>query len=389
MIDGRLGMEPIRWGIVGGGEGSSIGYIHRSAATRDGHFRLVCGSFDINPERGKRFGVQLGLEESRCYASYVEMFQKESLRQDGIEAVTIATPNATHYEICRAALETNLHVICEKPLCLTSSEAEDLLKLAKERNRVVGVMFGYAGHQMIEQARRMVEAGELGEIRIIKAEFAHGGLSAAEDTTNESLKWRLNPQVVGPSFVLADLGIHPLYLIRAIAPGLNMKKISCRRQSVVKSRAPLEDNAFVLMEYDNGAVASMWVSAVNAGSQHGLRIRIVGSKASIEWSAETPNTLSFEPASGSPRVLRRGMHELYSSAMAEDRISGGHSEGLFEAWSNLYRRFAIAIRGQAFSLHEPSWYPDIHDGADAVTWIEKCLESSNQDGQWVEYESHV
>ncbi|MBF8376297.1 Gfo/Idh/MocA family oxidoreductase [Alicyclobacillus mali] len=381
MIDGRRNVRPIRWALVGGGAGSAIGYIHRCAATRDGYFQLVSGAFDVIPEQSKQFGKELGLDPARCYGTYKEMFELESQRSDGIEAVTIATPNNLHFEICKAALESNLHVICEKPLCLSSREAQYLRKLARERERVVGVMFGYAGHQMVEQARQMVCNGEIGDVRIIKAEFAHGGCSQA--SPQEKLQWRFNPNVAGPSFVLADLGVHPLYLMRVMVPDLKIEKVSCIRQSIVQSRAPLEDNAFVTMESNDGAIAFMWVSAVNTGSQHGLRIRIVGSEASVEWCAEEPNKLRYEPARGFPIILQRGTHGLYPSARAEDRIAEGHSEGLFEAWANLYRRFASAIRGETRTMDEPSWYPDIDDGAEAVLWVERCIESSERNGGWV------
>lgn len=382
MIDGQRRARPIRWALVGGGAGSAIGYIHRCAATRDGCFQLVGGAFDIVPERGKQFGRDLGLDPARCYGTYKEMFELESQRSDGIEAVTIATPNSSHFEICKAALESNLHVICEKPLCLSSREAQYLQNLAHERGRIVGVMFGYAGHQMIEQARQMICNGEIGDVRIVKAEFAHGGSSQA--SPEESFQWRFNPEVAGPSFVLADLGVHPLYLMRAMVPDLKIARVSCVRQSMVRSRAPLEDNAFVTMECNHGAVAFMWVSAVNAGSQHGLRVRIVGSKASVEWCAEEPNNLRYEPVGGSPVILRRGMRGLYPSARAEDRISEGHSEGLFEAWANLYRRFADAIVAETKRMDEPSWYPNVDDGAEAVLWVERCIESSERNGAWVD-----
>lgn len=156
--------EPIRWGMVGGGKGSQIGYIHRSAAMRDFNFQLVAGAFDINPERGKEFGKELHVAEDRCYPDYKAMFEEEAKREDGIRAVSVATPNGTHYAITRAALEAGLHVVCEKPLCFTTEEAEELESLAKEKNKVVAITYGYAGHQMIEEARKLIESGELGKI---------------------------------------------------------------------------------------------------------------------------------------------------------------------------------------------------------------------------------
>ena len=390
MINGeRLTERPIRWAMVGGGRGSQIGYIHRSAALRDRMFDLVAGAFDLDPERGRAFGTELGLDPTRCYPDYEAMFSAEAGRPDGIEAVSVATPNNTHFAICRAALEHGLHVVCEKPLCFTVAEAEELRRLAAQRNRVVGVTYGYAGHQMIEQARAMVAAGELGEIRIVNLQFAHGFHSAPVEEANPSTRWRVDPRFAGPSYVLGDVGTHPLYISEVILPNLRIRRLLCARQSFVKSRAPLEDNAVTLMEYDNGAFGTVWSSAVNAGSMHGQKVRIVGEKASIEWWDERPNQLSFEVQDQPARVLERGMGYLHAVGLADDRIGAGHPEGLFEAWGNLYRRFATAMdahdRGDAARLAGLR-YPDIDAGIEGVRWVENCVRSANSGGVWVAYQ---
>ena len=269
MIYGEKTVErPIRWAMVGGGKGSQIGYIHRSAALRDFSFELVAGAFDIDPERGKAFGKNLHVEEARCYPDYKTMFAAEAKRADGIEAVSIATPNGTHFEICKAALEAGLHVVCEKPLCFTYAEALELEALAQKQHKIVGITYGYAGHQVIEEARQLIADGALGEIRIVNMQFAHGFHNVAVETNNASTKWRTDPKFAGPSYVLGDVGTHPLYLSEVMLPQLKIKRLLCTRQSFVKSRAPLEDNATTLMEYDNGAVATVWSSGVNCGSMH-------------------------------------------------------------------------------------------------------------------------
>lgn len=254
------GIKPVgrslRWGMVGGGGSSQIGYIHRSAALRDGTFTLLAGAFDIDAQRGREFGQQLGVEAGRCYPDYETLFREEAAREDGIEAVSIATPNNTHYAICRAALEAGLHVVCEKPLCFTGEEADALVALSEIQRKIIGVTYGYAGHQLILQARQMIEQGLLGEIRIINMQFAHGFHNQPVEQENPSTRWRVNPKFVGPSYVLGDLATHPLFLAETMAPKLNITRLMCSRQSFVKSRAPLEDNAHVLMEYDNGAVGS-------------------------------------------------------------------------------------------------------------------------------------
>lgn len=389
MINGERKYErPIRWAMVGGGRGSNIGYIHRSAALRDRRFELVAGAFDIDPERGKDFGIQLGLDPDRCYPDYQTLFAEEAKRADGIEAVSIATPNSTHYTIAKAALQAGLHVVVEKPMCFENEQAAELAELSRKMNRVVGVTYGYAGHQAIEQARQMVKSGDLGEIRIIQMQFAHGGNSAAVETASAAQKWRVDPKVAGPTFVIGDLATHPLFLAEIIAPELKLKRLLCSRQSFIKSRAPLEDNATILMEYDNGAVGTLWASSVNAGSVFGHKIRVTGSKASVEWDAVKPNQLIYEVQGEPARTLERGAGYLYPEALAEDRIGGGHPEGLFEAWSNLYMRFGMAMNlatngGKVGA--EDFWYPDVRAGYEGVKYVNKCVESADQGAVWVEY----
>ncbi len=387
MINGEQAVQsPIRWAMAGGGRGSQIGYIHRSAALRDHNFLLVAAAFDIDSERGRDFGIKLHIAPDRCYPDYKTMFKKEAKREDGIQAVSIATPNSTHYEICKAALSAGLHVVCEKPLCFTTQQAKELETLSKIKNRVVGIAYGYSGHQAIEQARQMIVNGNLGEIRIINMQFAHGFHSKDVESENLSIKWRVDPSVVGPSYVLGDLGTHLMYLSEVLLPKMKIKKLLCTRQSFVKSRAPLEDNAYTLMEYENGAVGTVWSSAVNAGSQHDLKIRVIGSQASIEWWDEHPNQLLYEVQGKPKQILDRGMDYLYPQALAEDRIGAGHSEGLFESWSNLYHRFACAMtavdRGESFN---DVWFPGIEAGVEGVRWIENCVRSADNGAVWVDY----
>ena len=389
MINGSKRISrPVRWAMVGGGANSQIGYIHRSAALRDQNFALIAGAFDIDPERGRAFGEQLGVDPERCYPDYLQLIEQEARRPDGIEAISVATPNGTHFSITKAALEAGLHVVCEKPLCFTLEEAETLREISRANQRFVGVTYGYAGHQLIEQARQMIAAGELGEIRMVHMQFAHGFHSAPVETQNQATQWRVNPRTAGPSFVLGDVGTHPLYIAEVMLPELKIKRLQCNRQSFVKSRAPLEDNAYTLMEYEGGAMGWVWSSAVNAGSMHGQKVRVIGSRASLEWWDERPNQLSFEVQGQPAQILERGMGYLHPDALLDDRIGGGHPEGLFEAWSNLYYRFALAMnattRGDAATL-QALRYPDIDAGVEGVRWVQRCVESADQGGIWIDY----
>ena len=380
--------RPIRWAMVGGGRGSQIGYIHRSSAKRDGLLQLVAGAFDINHERCIDFGKHLELDTTRCYKDYITLFEEEAKREDGIEAVSIATPNNTHFEICKAALEHNLHVICEKPLCFTSEQGDELQKLSKEKNKVLAVTYGYTGHQMIHQGREMIKNGDIGEVRIINMQFAHGFHSEEVELNDPGTKWRVSPAVAGDTYVLGDIGTHALFLAEAMIPDISIKDLMCFRQSFVKSRAPLEDNAVVLMNFTSGAVGNLWCSAVNAGGMHQQKIRVVGSKASIEWWDEQPNQLRYEIQGEPVRILERGMGYLYreDDGVRSDRIGAGHSEGLFDSWSNLYHRFAKAMDLLNQGKEVDFWYPNVEHGTHGTKFLEKCVKSADNGGTWVDFE---
>ncbi|MBD1558236.1 Gfo/Idh/MocA family oxidoreductase [Vibrio sp. S9_S30] len=378
---------PIRWGLIGGGKGSEIGYSHRAAAARDRLFQFVAGALDIDHQRCIDFGRNLGLEKDRCYANYRVMFEQEAQRKDGIQAVSIATPNATHYEIAKAALEAGLHVICEKPVTFHASEAQELKSIAHQKNRMLAVMYGYTGHVMVQQAREMVQRGDIGAVRVIQMQFAHGYHNVEVEKHAPGAKWRMNPEVSGPSFIIGDCGTHVFYLAELIT-GLKVTSLLCSRQSFIESRAPLEDNAHVIMHFDNGATGTMWASAINAGSMHQQKIRIVGEKASIEWWDEYPNQLRYEIQGQPAQVMERGMPYLYNDAAGvnSSRIGGGHGEGFFESWANLYHRYALAI--DAFEREDTDflsthWYPDIDAGISGVKFVESCVESANKGAVWV------
>lgn len=385
MINGeKIVDQPIRWAMIGGGRGSQIGYIHRSAALRDSNFQLVAGAFDVDPERGKDFGIQCQVAPERCYPDYKTLIAEEAKREDGVQAVSIATPNFTHYEIAKAALEAGLHVYCEKPLCFTTEQAEELEALVKKSGKVMFISYGYCGHQMIEQARQMIARGDLGKIRIINMQFAHGAHNVAVEKKNGATAWRVAPKKAGPAYVLGDVGTHMLYLSEAMMPDMKIKRLMCSKQSFVEGRQ-LEDNAMTIQEYDNGAVGYIWSSCVNAGSEFGARFRIVGEKASIAWDVEHPNQLHYEVQGNAQSVMQRGAGYLYSEALADDRIGGGHPEGLFESWSNLYTKFAKAIDKTEKGEKIDFWYPDIHAGVLGVKWVEKCAESGNRGGEWIAF----
>jgi len=252
--------RPLRWAMIGGGRLSQVGYKHRCGALRDNTaYQMVASAFDIDAERGRDFGVNLGLDADRCYATYQQLLAEEAKREDGVEVVSIATPNGTHFEITKAALNAGIHVICEKPLFFTTAEALEIKALAAEKGLIVGVTYGFSGHPLLMQMRAMIANGEIGDVRMVELQYTHGfSANDSADKFSEAQKWRVDPKIAGPSFVLGDISTHTFYISQLVLPELKVKSLLCDRQSFIPSRAPLEDNAMVLMHYDNGAVGRMW-----------------------------------------------------------------------------------------------------------------------------------
>ncbi len=392
MLIGEKKIErPLRWGIVGGGKTSQVGYKHRLGAMRDNtSFTMVAAAFDVDAERCKEFGHNLCMDEARCYPDYKTMFAEEAKRKDGIEAVDIATPNFLHYEIAKAALEAGLHVICEKPLFFEVEQGEEIKRLADEKGKIVCVTYGFSGFDMLYQMRHMVESGDIGNVTMVDLRYAHGfGCDPTGDTQSEGQKWRVNPEKVGRSFVLGDLSTHTFYMSELVCPQLKLKQVLCDRQSFIKSRAPLEDNAYVLMRYESGAVGRMWCSAVNAGDMSSQTVRIVGTKASLEWNDMHPDELQYEIQGQPAQTLIRGMDYLCKEALEYERLGALHYTGLIESWSNLYNRFAVAMdakdRGDEETLRNLV-YPDLEHGINGTRWINKCVESADKGAVWVDFE---
>ena len=391
MLNGeRKIIRPLRWGMIGGGRTGQVGYKHRTGALRDNTaYKLVAGAFDLDAQRGREFGIELGMNSERLYDDYQSLLSAEGKRDDGVEVISIATPNFSHFEITMAALHAGIHVICEKPLFFTVAECVTVEKLAEEKGLIVGVTYGFSGHPLVHQMAAMVKKGLLGEIRIVDLQYTHGFNAGDDVDAPDAMKWRTNPATSGPSFVLGDIGTHLYYLSELVVPQLKVKKLLCDRQSFIKSRFPLEDNAYVLSHYDNGAVSRLWVSSVNAGNMGSQRYRFVGSKASVEWSDSHPDQLTYEIQGQPVQILHHGMPYLEEQSLACDRMGALHTEGLGDSWANMYLWIAQAIdakiRGNETFLKNHH-YPGIKAGTEGVRWLENCVRSADNGSAWVEFQ---
>ena len=378
-------MTKLKWGMIGGGEGSQIGPAHRLGSGLDGEFEFVAGALDHRPDAGRQFGQKLGLAGDRAYGDWQEMLAGESGRDDRVDLVTVATPNATHFEITKAFLEQGFHVLCEKPMTMTVEEGEEIVRIARASGRVCAVNYGYTGYSLVRHMRAMVARGDIGAVRLIKAEFAHGHHADAADADNPRVRWRYDPAQAGVSAQFADCGIHALHMASFVI-GQEAERLSADIVSCIASRE-LEDDAMVNLRFDGGAVGRLWTSSVAIGRQHGLTLQVFGETGGLRWSQEHPNQLYWMPLGERLQVIERGEAGLSPEADRTTRVTIGHAEGMPLAFGNIYKDLAAAIRAEKAGTEiDPAanLFPRAEDGLRSMAAVAAVAESGSRDGVWVD-----
>jgi predicted dehydrogenase len=378
-------MARLNWGMIGGGEGSQIGPAHRLGAGLDGAFSFVAGALDHRPEAGREYGQRLGLAADRAYGDWREMLDGEKGREDRVDLVTVATPNATHFEITKAFLENGFHVLCEKPMTMTVEEGEEIVRISRETGNICAVNYGYTGYSLVRHMKAMVARGDLGKIRLVKAEFAHGHHADAADADNPRVRWRYDPAQAGVSAQFADCGIHALHMASFVT-GQEVKRLSADTVSCISSRE-LEDDAMVNFRMDGGAVGRLWTSSVAIGRQHGLTLQIFGEKGGLRWSQEQPNQLYWMPLNGRLEIIERGEGGLSPEADRTSRVTIGHAEGMPLAFANIYTDLAEAIQARKDErAMDPAadLYPRAEDGLRSMAAVFAVADSGKRDGIWVD-----
>lgn len=371
--------------MIGGGEGSQIGPSHRMAAGLDGLFALKAGALDRDPRAGRAFARRLGIAEDRAYGDWREMLADEQGRADRVDLVTVATPNATHYQITKAFLAAGFHVLCEKPMTLTTAEGEDILHAARAADRICAVNYGYTGYPLVRHMRAMVARGDLGSVRVVVAEFAHGHHADAADAANPRIRWRYDPEEAGVSAQFADCGIHALHMASFVT-GQEIRSLSADFASCVPGRG-LEDDAQVNFRMDGGAVGRLWTSSVALGRQHGLTLQVFGERGGLAWAQERPDQLYWTPLGGRVQVIERGEGNLSPEADRASRVTVGHAEGMPLAFANIYADLGECIRAAA-ERRPPdpaaTQYPRAEDGLRSVAAIHAAVASAQGHGRWVD-----
>lgn len=382
----------LRLAMIGGGEGSFIGPMHRLAARFDDRYETVCGIMSSKPEKARLAGQEAGFAADRLYGTVAEMLAAEAARPDGIDVVAIMTPNDSHFEYAMAALDAGFDVICDKPMTNTLEEARQLYAKVREAGLVFCLTHNYTGYPMVRQARAMVQAGQLGDTRLVQVEYVQGGRAVNPPGTSPGggldfsrpRMWKFDPARSGPSLVMGDIGTHAHNLLRFVT-GLEVAELAAETGHIVPDRA-VDDYAGAMLRLSNGARGSFWVTQAAAGVENCLRIRVSGSKGSLEWMQEVPQRLDYKPL-GAPAEVRtpRGPGVLPLAARAS-RVAAGHPEGFPAGFANLYSDAAEAIAGRRSSTPVDPLalqFPNALDGLRGVEFVAAVVESSSRNGAWV------
>lgn len=378
-------MAKLKWGMIGGGEGSQIGPAHRLGAAVDGAFEFTAGALDHRPDAGRDYGQRLGLDSDRAYGSWQEMLEGERGRDDRVDLVTVATPNSTHFQIARAFLEAGFHVLCEKPMTMTVEEGEEIVNVATATGKICAVNYGYTGYSLVRHMRAMIARGDLGAVRVVKAEFSHGHHADAADADNPRVRWRYDPEQAGVSAQFADCGIHAMHMASFVT-GQEVTRLSADTVSCIPVRT-LEDDAMVNFRMDGGAVGRLWTSSIAIGRQHGLTLQVFGEKGGLRWAQEHPNQLYWMPLGQRLQVIERGEGNLSPEADRSSRVTVGHAEGMPLAFANIYADLAEAIRARKEGRDiDPAanLYPRAEDGLRSMAAVFAVAASGKADGAWID-----
>ncbi len=375
--------ELLKYGMVGGGPGSFIADSHRRAMRIDGETQLVAGAFSRSFEKCRQTGEELGLDPERCYADFREMARAEAARPDGIDFVVIVTPNAAHYPAAKAFLEAGIPVVCDKPLCLTVEQGEELVRLSEEKGLLFMLTYTYFGHATVRYMKEYIESGKLGKIRNVMAEYPQGWLAYEGEWGGKQGEWRCDPKLSGGVNCLGDIGTHAENMVSMVT-GLKIRRLLAKLDKLVPGRV-LDDNDVVLLEYEGGAVGSYWISQCAIGHRNSLQIRIYGENGSLLWKQEESEELTIVDHDGNVSKVFRGPAPSASGASFA-RLPAGHTEGFYEAMANLYRSYTRCLRAKKEGTFTPDMvdFPTMKEGLDSVRFIHKALESQEGGNVWVE-----
>ncbi|WP_422058157.1 Gfo/Idh/MocA family protein [Sphingomonas sp.] len=365
----------LRMGMIGGGPGAFIGPIHRIAAELDREIELVAGVFSSDPGRSRAAAADYRIDPERAYPDLAAMFAGEAARPDGIDFVSIVSPNHHHLPAARTALAAGVAVMSDKPMTASLAQARELADLVAQAGRPYGLTYTYSGYPLVREARARIAAGAIGMVRKVVVEYPQGWLAGPAE--GKQAEWRVDPARSGAGGCIGDIGVHAFQLAEFVT-GLRVTRLLADLAAVVPGRA-LDDDCAILLRFDNRARGVLLASQIEVGELNGLRIRVYGDKGGLVWRQETPNDLTLHSIHGRTEIVRAGDAALGADARARSRTPGGHPEGYLEAFANLYRDFAAQLRGEVAPL-----LPDAAEGLRGMAFIETAVTASRDEAGWVD-----
>jgi predicted dehydrogenase len=388
MTNGPMNRK-LKMGIVGGGQGSFIGRVHSIAACLDNRATLVAGAFSSNAERSKASAPDYDVAPDRAYPSYHAMFESEAKKPIGerIDFVSVTTPNHTHFEVAKAALEAGFHVVCDKPMTFDLSQAEALAKMVDKSKSVFALTHNYTGYPLVRQAREMIQSGELGEIQAVRSNYIQGWLrTRLEDQDQKQAAWRTDPKQSGVAGCFGDIATHAYNLGRFMT-GLLPDEISCHLKTFEPGRK-LDDYGTAIVRFQNGGLGTVTASQISHGRENDLSIEIDGTKGALSWRQEEPNVMVLRQNGQPHKLYTRDPNSSFmnASGKAACRLPSGHPEAFFEAFANIYVAAFDAMVDvfQNKTIERVNTvYPNVNDGVEGMHFIEQCVASSSQNGAWV------
>ena len=373
----------LRLGMIGGGQGAFIGAVHRIASRIDDRYELVAGCLSSSAEKALISAKEIGIDSDRSYPDFQTMAKSESSREDGIDVVSIVTPNHMHASPSIEFLKKGIHVICDKPLTATMQDAEELYSVVKKSDAHFFLTHNYSGYPVVREMKRLVKEGVIGKVRVLKGMYLQGWLTnKEEDKGLKQAEWRTDPLRSGSAGGVGDIGSHTMHLLEFVS-GHKLQSVAADLTTFVEGRK-LDDDASILIRMNEEVKGSLWISQVAVGEENNFKISIYGEKGALHWGQENPNYARLSIHGELDKIITRAGPIHKESSMANVRIPPGHPEGYLEGFAQIYTDAADVIQGSEKSKQLLEILPNVEDGLHIMKFINAAVESSKNDSKWID-----
>jgi predicted dehydrogenase len=377
----------LRLGMIGGGQGAFIGAVHRLSARMDDKYQFLAGCLSSTPEKAELSAKELGLDLTRSYPDYKTMAEQESQRDDGVEVVSIVTPNHMHAGPAIEFLNKGIHVICDKPMTATMDDAHELMRAIKSSKAHFFLTHNYSGYPVIREMRSLVKNGELGNLRIVKGAYLQGWLGSKEEDSgsNKQAEWRTDPKRSGAAGAVGDIGSHTMHLLEFVT-GLKCESVAADLTTFVQGRQ-LDDDASIMIRMSENVKGNLSISQIATGQENNFTISIYGEKGALHWAQENPNYARFSRVGKADQIITRGGAIQNENSYAPIRIPPGHPEGYLEGFAQIYSDAADIILNHKNKNELLELLPGGDSGLQIMKFINASVNSSNNNSIWTDLSS--